>query len=296
MCGSGKQGLKMVKRIQLLITLGIFFFVVWAGSNPAVGTPRNRMITTLTLKPDVPQVKLFDGIKSQKLSVRVAPFSAYKSSVFIKNLTQQPLTVKVPEAVSSVHVLKQVDPNNGFLQALQNNTQQQTGNSQSVGGNLTPVGNNQNFDFQGLFTIPPEKTVRLRLQSVCLEHGKPSPSSLKTYELRPIETQVQDKTLILLLKKFNPRYDDWEMMQAIAWHLSSHMEWQELAKQRKHRTVAGGVPLFSTAQLLAAKKIVEMAKVEVTRKKSAKENPVYSNLKTDYDPTSTFSRTSNRRR
>ncbi len=286
----------MVKRIQLLTILGIFLLAGWIWVKPAIGTPRNSMITTLTLKPDAPQVKLFEGIKSQKLSVRVAPLSAYKSSVFITNLTQQPLTVKIPKAVSSVHVLKQVDPNNGFLQGLQNNPQQQTGTSQSVGGNLTPVGNNQNLDIIGLFTIPPEKTVRLRLQSVCLEHGKPSPSSLKKYELRPIENQVQDKALILLLKKFNPRYDDWEMMQAIAWHLSSHMDWRELAKQRKHRTVAGGVPLFSTAQLLTAKKIVELAQVEVTRKKSSKENPVYSKLKTDVDSTSILCRTRSNRR
>lgn len=281
----------MVKRIQLLTVLGIFLIAGWLWVKPAIGTPRNSMITTLTLKQDAPQVKLFDGVESQKLSVRVAPLSAYKSSVFITNLTKQPLSVKIPKAVSAVHVLKQVDPNNGFLQGLQNNPQQQTGTSQSVGGNLTPVGNNQNLDIIGLFTIPPEKTVRLRLQSVCLEHGKPSPSSLKKYELRPIENQVKDKALILLLKKFNPRYDDWEMMQAIAWHLSSHMDWRELAKQRKHRTVAGGVPLFSTAQLLTAKKIVEMAKVEVTRKKTPKEDPVFSKIKTDVDSNSILSRT-----
>lgn len=281
----------MVKRIQLLTVLGIFLIAGWLWVKPAIGTPRNSMITTLTLKQDAPQVKLFDGVESQKLSVRVAPLSAYKSSVFITNLTKQPLSVQIPKAVSAVHVLKQVDPNNGFLQGLQNNPQQQTGTSQSVGGNLTPVGNNQNLDIIGLFTIPPEKTVRLRLQSVCLEHGKPSPSSLKKYELRPIENQVKDKALILLLKKFNPRYDDWEMMQAIAWHLSSHMDWRELAKQRKHRTVAGGVPLFSTTQLLTAKKIVEMAKVEVTRKKTPKEDPVFSKIKTDVDSNSILSRT-----
>lgn len=281
----------MVKRIQLLTVLGIFLIAGSLWVKPAIGTPRNSMITTLTLKQDAPQVKLFDGVESQKLSVRVAPLSAYKSSVFITNLTKKPLSVKIPKAVSAVHVLKQVDPNNGFLQGLQNNPQQQTGTSQSVGGNLTPVGNNQNLDIIGLFTIPPEKTVRLRLQSVCLEHGKPSPSSLKKYELRPIENQVKDKALILLLKKFNPRYDDWEMMQAIAWHLSSHMDWRELAKQRKHRTVAGGVPLFSTAQLLTAKKIVEIAKVEVTRKKTQKEDPVFSKIKTDVDSSSILSRT-----
>tara|TARA_R110002095_G_scaffold102921_1_gene90235 strand:+ start:1409 stop:2269 length:861 start_codon:yes stop_codon:yes gene_type:complete len=286
----------MAKRIQLLLIMGTVLIVGWTLVEPAGGAPKNSMITTLKLLPDVPQVNLFEGIEQQALTVRVAPISAYNSSVFITNLTAQPLTVKLPQSVASIHILAQNGPGDGFLQGLQNQPQQQTGKSQAVGGNLTPVGNNQNFDFKGLFTIPAEKTVRLRLQSVCLEHGKPSPSSLKTYELRPIESQVQDKALVLLLTKFDPRYDDWEMMQAIAWHLSSHMEWQELANEKKDRVIGGGVPLFSTAQLLAAKKIVEMAQVNVNRKQTAEKRQEFPDSKTDVDSISTFSRTRGNRR
>ena len=286
----------MTKRIQLLSIMGIVLIVGWTLVEPAGGAPKNSMITTLKLLPDAPQINFFEGIEKQKLAARVAPISAYNSSVFITNLTAQPLTVKIPPAVSSVHVLAQVGPDNGLLQGLQDKIQQQTGKSQAVGGNLTPVGNNQNLDFKGLFTIPAEKTVRLRLQSVCLEHGKPCPSSIKTYELRPIETQVQDKALVLLLTKFDPRYDDWEMMQAIAWHLSSHMDWRELANEKKHHIIADGVPLFSTAQLLAAKKIVELAQIDVNRKTPAETRQEFSNSKTDVDSVSTFGRTRGNRR
>tara|TARA_R110002111_G_scaffold258083_1_gene326786 strand:+ start:1414 stop:2274 length:861 start_codon:yes stop_codon:yes gene_type:complete len=286
----------MAKRIQLLLIMGIVLIVSWTLVEPVGGAPKNSLITTLKIMPDAPQVNLFEGIEQQTLAARVAPISAYNSSVFITNLTAQPLTVKLPQSVASVHILAQNGPGNGFLQGLQNQPQQQTGKSQAVGGNLTPVGNNQNFDFKGLFTIPAEKTVRLRLQSVCLEHGKPSPSSLKTYELRPIESEVQDKALVLLLTKFDPRYDDWEMMQAIAWHLSSHMEWRELANEKKDRVIGGGVPLFSTAQLLAAKKIVEMAQVNVNRRQTVETRQEFSNSKTDVDSISTFSRTRGNRR
>ena len=280
----------MAKRIQLLAVIGIVLTLGWTIVEPAGGAPKKSIITTLKLHPDAPQVELFSGIKNHKLATRVYPISAYNSSVFITNLTQQPLTVKVPQVVSSVHVLAQVGQDNGLLKGLLDDQQTQTGKSQSVGGNLSPVGNNQKFDFQGLFTIPAEKTVRLRLRSVCLEHGKPSPSSLKTYELRPIESQVQDKALVLILKKFDPRYDDWEMVQAIAWHLSSHMEWRELANEKKHRTIGGGVPQFSTAQLLNAKKIVEMAQVEVNKKQPSEARQEISNLKTDLDSFTTLSR------
>lgn len=152
------------------------------------------------------------------------------------------------------------------------------------------MGNNQNFNIQGLFTIPPEKTVRLRLRSVCLEHGKPCPSSLKKYELRPIESEVKDKALVLILRKFDPRYDDLEMVQAIAWHLSSHMNWRELANQKKHRNIGGGVPLFSAAQLQNAKKIVELAQIEANKKQPSDTRQEYSNVKSKSDSATTLGR------
>ncbi|WP_339728964.1 hypothetical protein [uncultured Gimesia sp.] len=287
----------MTKRIQFLAIAGIIMFIGGTSIEPVKGTPKKSVITTLTLRPDAPQVNLFEGIKQATLSARVFPKSAYSSSVFITNLTTKPLTVKIPSAVSSVHILAQVDPGNGFLQGLQGNQQPQAGDSQAVGGNLSPVGNNQNFDFQGLFTIPAEKTVRLKLRSVCLEHGKPCPTSLKKYELRPIETKVKDKALVLLLKKFNPRRDDLEMMQAIAWHLGSHMDWQELASKKKNRHIGGGVPYFSRAQLMSAQTVVELARIESNRKPASQQgSQLYSNSKTELDPTSILSRARGNRR
>ncbi|MCA9016731.1 MAG: hypothetical protein KDA77_15465 [Planctomycetaceae bacterium] len=285
----------MAKRIQLLTIAGIVLLIGGTSVQSVNGTPKKSSITSLSLNPDAPQVGLFDGIEKQTLSAKVIPQSAYSSAVLITNLTTEPLTVKIPSAVSSVHILAQAGPDNGFLQALQGN-QQQTGDSQAVGGNLSPVGNNQKLDFQGLFTIPAEKTVRLQLRSVCLEHGKPCPSILKTYELRPIETQVKDKTLVLLLEKFNPRRDDWEMMQAIAWHLGSHMDWQELSNKKKNHHIGGGVPYFSTAQLTTARKIVELARIESHRESVAKRLQLDVNKSNDLETKSTLSRTSGNRR
>lgn len=291
----------MTKRIQML-AIACALLTIGGATAPSVeGTPRRDIITKLSLSKDAPQVELFEGLKKQTLSARVYPISAYNSSVFITNKTSEPLTVKVPPAVSSVHILAQVGPGQqpglgqGLLQDLQGLNQPMTGDSQAVGGNLAPMSNNQNFDFQGFFTIPPEKTVRLRLRSVCLEHGKPCPSSRKTYELRPIESQVEDKALVLLLKKFNPRRDDWEMMQAIAWHLSSHLDWQDLASKRKHKIVGGGVPYFKPEQLIAARKVVEVARTEVHRQTVADRNP-FSDQESKSTQEATLSRVRGERR
>lgn len=260
----------MTKRMQLSAIAGVLSILGVVAVSSVEGTPKKSIITTLTLNPDAPQVELFEGLKQKSLSARVYPISAYNSSVFITNQTKQPLTVKIPPAVSSVHILAQNGPipGQGLIQDLQGASVPMTGDSQAVGGNLAPSGNNQTTFFDGLFSIPPEKTVRLRLRSVCLEHGKPCPSRRKTYELRPIESQVQDKALVLLLQKFNPRRDDWEMMQAIAWNLASHMDWQELASKKKNKIVGGGVPYFTPEQLFAARKVVEVARVESYRQKA----------------------------
>lgn len=289
----------MVKRIQVLAIAGALLILAGVSATSVEGTPKQGIITALKLNQDARQVELFEGMKQKLLTARVAPVSAYNSSVYITNKTDQPLTVKVPPAVSSVHILAQVGgpgqgPGlaNGLLNDLQGLNQPAQGNSQAVGGNLAPVGNNnqnQNFNFQGLFTIPPEKTVGLRLRSVCLEHGKPCPSRAKTYELRPIESQVQDKALVLLLRKFNPRRDDWEMMQAIAWHLSSHMDWQELASKRKQEIVGGGVPYFQPEQLAAARKVVEVARTTVHRQAIAERNKT-SNQKAESNGNATLTR------
>lgn len=279
----------MVKRIQLPTVLGIVLLLCSTSIAPVNGTPEKGPMTTLSVKPDAPQVELFEGIEKQQLGARVYPMSAYSSSVYISNLTTAPLTVKVPAAVSSVHILAQAGPNPGLLQGLQGGQQTQLGDSQAVGGNLNPVGNNQNNDFNGFFTIPPEKTVKLKLSSVCLEHGKPCPSSLKTYELRPIESQVQDKALLLVLQKYNPKRDDLEMVQAIAWHLSSHLGWQELASKKKHQIVGGGVPFFTAAQLMAAKKVVEVARIE-SHKLAAQEAKSFPDSKQDSETRPVLSR------
>ncbi|WP_417382914.1 hypothetical protein [Gimesia sp.] len=284
----------MVKRIQLPVVLGIVLLLCSTSIAPVNGTPQKGPMTTLSLQPDAPQVELFEGIEKQQLGARVYPMSAYSSSVFISNLTTEPLTVKVPAAVSSVHILAQAGPNPGLLQPLQGG-QTQVGDSQAVGGNLNPVGNNQNFDFNGLFTIPPEKTVKLKLSSVCLEHGKPCPSSLKTYELRPIESQVKDKALVMVLQKYNPKHDDLEMVQAIAWHLSSHLSWQELASKKKHQTVGGGVSYFTPAQLIAAKKVVELARIE-SHKLAAQETNSFSDSNADAEARPVLSRVRQERR
>ena len=40
----------------------------------------------------------------------------------------------------------------------------------------------------GLFNVPAEKVGKIKVVTVCLEHGKIEPNSRVVYELRPIES------------------------------------------------------------------------------------------------------------
>jgi hypothetical protein len=80
----------------------------------------------------------------------------------------------------------------------------------------------------GFFSIPPEKVVRLPFNSVCLEHGKPTPRPRMDYVIRPVDEFSQDPLLRELLVMISTGRVSQKAGQAAAWHLSSGKSWQEL--------------------------------------------------------------------
>src|SRR5690606_30846767 len=70
---------------------------------------RKRPIRKLTVDPTAEKVELFEGVSQGLLSTRVVMKDSMQGNVFVENMTEQPLTVEIPEAVVAVHVLKQFD-------------------------------------------------------------------------------------------------------------------------------------------------------------------------------------------
>ena len=218
-----------------------------------VAAKKRSVIRRLSFDKTARDVKLFEGIANGELTSRVAVKDETTSSVYIHNETDEPLTVELPDAVAAVHVLKQLLPQIGGTQNQGPNQLGGGGNgqSQAVGGQLgsqgnqgVPGGNSQvgnginngsNPGVNGFFSIPPEATVALKLNSVCLEHGKKTPTAGMKYELRPVETVAGNKPdLINLLSHFDLSKKNRKAVQAAAWHLASKMSWDRLrTKQRK---------------------------------------------------------------
>jgi len=273
-----------------LVGLAVCSPVVRAGDKP---------IRKLTFDESAPVVELFAGVEAKLLRVSMSPKSAQESLVFIKNLTDEPLTVSVPQAVVGVHILPQFQGNGlgniGQGNNLFNNTgnnangQQnqgnQSGQSQSVGGQLQPMGNqgqgflNQNngngngngnpLPGMNFFSIPPEKTVQLKLRSVCLDYGKPDPYPGLKYELRSAESAISNPNLRMLLEGYSPRVDG-KAMQAAAWHLSNGLTWQQLATVPAiDAGVIVGGSMFSTATLRMAETLVDTAEDAIQQAEQA---------------------------
>lgn len=260
---------------------------LWAAGAPA----GDKVLRQLSLDESAEVVELFDGIDAGQFQVKLAALSANEANVFIKNTTDAPLTVAVPKAAVGVPILPQiVGPqgnffgnnqnqgpglNNGLGQGL--NTLQ-GGQSQSIGGQFQPFGNNQqsgflngtglgngknNFgnpaQFNGFFSIPPEKTVQIKMRTVCLNYGLPDPNPGIAYELRRVDSEITNPVLCELLESYSPRIDR-DAMQAAAWHLTNNFTWKQIQHLPDNAVSAlAGGRMFSAKDLKAAQSLIKQA-------------------------------------
>lgn len=110
-----------------------------------------------------------------------------------------------------------------------------------------------------MFSIPPERTVRLPYDSVCLEHGKRTPHPRGNYKLFPVEKFTDDPTFQTLIKMVGTGKVDKQSAQAAAWKLSHDLTWEDVARIEYERVAAPNVPQFTPAQLLSAQNLVAAA-------------------------------------
>jgi hypothetical protein len=225
--------------------------------------------------PSADQVDLFDAMEAGQITVKLIPKGATGGNVFIENKTDQPLTVKIPEAVAAVSIHSQFAGlpglNLGNAGAGIPGGGNQGNAPQKLGGGIgAPQGNNPGavngpgnglVPGQGFFSIPADKVVALQFNSVCLEHGKPEPISKNRYTLIPIGRVSRDPVLHQLLIAVGSGKLDSKASQAAAWHLANKMSFKELSE--KTTTPIGAVtqtPDFTREQIVNAEQLVVQAR------------------------------------
>ncbi len=251
--------------------------------------PPRRPITKLKFDPSAEKVELFQGVKDGQFSIKVLPKDAMGGNIQIENLTDKPLSVKMPDAVVGVQVLQQFGGAcgggcGGGFGGCGGGGGGGGGGSQPFGGGGGGglggggggmMGGGGMAGGGGFFSIPPEKIVQVPYTSVCLAHGRPEPHPRQTYRLMPVDEYTEDPALQELVRMVGTGKCNKQAAQAAAWHLTDKMTWQELAAKSVRRLGGqGNYPYFSRAELFAAQQLVSQAQAQA--KERAKEQPAPS--------------------
>jgi len=132
--------------------------------------------------------------------------------------------------------------------------------------------NNPGAGFQigvgnGVFSVPPLKTVQVPLSTVCLAHGKPEPRARLKYQLVKIEDYSNNPVLQETLNLFVSGATDTETAQAAVWHLTDKMSWDDLNNKQIERLGSTPIPYFGDGKVDAAEDLIQKAQ------KQAKNSP-----------------------
>ena len=112
---------------------------------------------------------------------------------------------------------------------------------------------------------------QVKLDTVCLDYGNPTPRPAITYEIQPISA-VTDKAGLAELCELLGRHEiNHRAAQLAAWHLSNGMSWQSLADLRTQQAI-GSIPSYTGEEMAAAKKAVAKA-LDMHRKRQPTAQP-----------------------
>ena len=220
------------------------------------------------------EVDLFQAMDDGVVDVQFIAKNAKEANIIIKNKMGKPLAIKMPAAFAGVPVLAQFG-GGGF------------GGNQGggLGGNQGFQGGGGGFGGQGgggfggggqqggFFNVAPEKVGKMKVDFMCLEHGKKDPTARTPYKIVPITEFTQDQNVIELCKMLGRGEISQNIAQAAAWHFTDGLSWQQLASKNRVELSNGYTEKFFNNQELhiafqATQEAARRAKAAATNKGS----------------------------
>jgi len=108
----------------------------------------------------------------------------------------------------------------------------------------------------GFFNVGPEKVGKIKVNTVCLEHGKKEPNVRMNYTLIPIESFTDKSDVIQLCKMLGRGEIPQNAAQAAAWHSANGLSWNELASKVRIKHFDGSTEMyFSPGEIDVASRI-----------------------------------------
>lgn len=236
-----------------LLSLGLLFLA----SAPLAG--QTQAVSTAG-------VPLFDAIAAEQIAVRIIPSDSTSLTMHVENKTKQPLAIQIPAGLAAAPVLAQQPF--GFNNFNNNNNNNNGNSNQAVGLNGPNNNNNQNGLMNGFFNVPAERTLKIKLPCVCLEHGKPDPNPRVKYEVVPLERYSQDPRVITTLAALGKELDQ-RSAQLAVWHIVNQKSWGELAALKIKHVDGFSTPQFTKKELELAERWVAKLPKETVAVRSA---------------------------
>lgn len=236
-------------------------------------------------KPAAETVDFFAAMKAGDIEVKLIQKDATAGTVVIRNKTKKPLSIKLPDGFAGVPVAAQAGGFGGG--GMGGGGMGGGGGGMGGGGNQGTGGGGGGFGGGGgggfgggggggggLFNIAPDKVGKIKVVSVCLEHGKADPNARIPYEVRPLDSFTQDPKVVELVKMLARGELDQHSAQAAAWHLANGLTWEELANKVGVKHLDGTKePYFTAEQLALAHRIAGEATRRADENKSSTIGP-----------------------
>lgn len=231
-------------KISTVLTASLALMLVLAGATNAADAKKQPSPGR--------QIELFEAMEDELIDAKLIVKNDHEAKLIVSNKSQEPLVVRMPEAFVGAPVLAQIGGGGGGGGFGGGGG---GGGGQSVGGGGGGGGLGGGGGGGGQFSIAPEKSERLELEVVCLEHGKKDPSSRMPYQIEPVKNHpvVKNPEVVELLKALGRGELQHNAAQAATWHLNNGMSWEELAA-KQHGTERNLVrpPYFSADEMRAA--------------------------------------------
>ncbi len=250
----------MSLRMRVRFGLALAFAMLFSPSGSFAAKRPAKSLGEAAPASEASAVELFTAIAAGQVEAKFIAKNSERGRLLIKNNTRQPLSVRLPQALAAAPVLAQFQlpgfpggGNNGAGPLAGPLGQFGNGAPQTIGAGI----NGNRRGLFGAFSIPPDRTLELKVACVCLEHGKPNPRPAIPYRLVPIESVSQDPPLHNLLAGLSEDRCSQRVAQAAAWHLANEMSWEQLAAVKIERLIGLSERYFSAKDLKEARDIVE---------------------------------------
>jgi hypothetical protein len=250
-------------------------------------------------------VEMFKAMADGEIAVVIKTKDERDANLVVTNKSKRPLAIKMPSAFSAVPIMRQgvgglagggmgggMGGMGGGMGGMGGGMGMGgMGGGQGIGGGFGGGmgggmggmgGGMGGMGGGGVFNIPPGKSGRLSVKTICLEEGKPNPRSRMNYVIQPLDKLNSDPRIEEICRMIATDEIAQPIAQAAAWNITDGISWQELlVKNRIERMDGSFVRYFHPYHIQMAQRVVQVAAQRAEQREKA--NKDYSAVSQGYE-------------